>query len=92
MTDNGCIIKAFIGDNLKRAKVRDALQHNSSFPCEYCFQKASTYNVFGEANAAKISETESQINVIQSRIEKLVREENSDNEELETLIVIKNGL
>lgn len=41
---NGCIIDAFVGDNLKRAIARYCKTHSSYFPCEYCTSQGQILN------------------------------------------------
>lgn len=43
LLENKCTIENFVGDNPKRANAKECLNHASSFPCEYCFAKATTF-------------------------------------------------
>ena len=66
-----CQIVQYVADNPKRAIARDSLQHNSSFPYEYCFAKGCNCKQKLQTAAAK-AELESlsfQINLIKSNIE-----------------------
>ena len=90
--ENNCVIKAFIADNLKRAIARLALNHASSFACEYCFSKASSYSVDEQQTLAKRKNIEDQIAVIENRMQRLQEQEEQDPEELETLQSIVNNL
>lgn len=38
-----CIIHCFIGDNPKRAIIREALNHASNYACEYCVSRAERF-------------------------------------------------
>ena len=44
LEENGCHIDNFIGDNPKRAIVREAKHHGSYYACEYCTSKAFSYS------------------------------------------------
>ena len=57
--DNQCKITHFIGDNPKRALIREALNHASHYACEYCESKASrTVSVpKADTNITNISDT-----------------------------------
>lgn len=39
LTDNSTVIDLLIADNLKRANLKECLNHAALFPCEYCFAK-----------------------------------------------------
>ena len=39
LTDNSAHIDHLIADNLKRADLKDCLNHSAMFPCEYCYAK-----------------------------------------------------
>lgn len=43
LSDCHCILEALIADNPKRAMIREALNHASSYACEYCTSKAVQY-------------------------------------------------
>ena len=88
----GCIICQYIGDNPKRALAREALHHASSYACEYCFAKATSYLVTSKQLDIKKKEIELQISVIDKRIENVMIQEDIDNEELDTLNSIKSSL
>ena len=92
MTENQCTIKAFVADNLKRAKARAALNHAASFACEYCYSKAFAYTFNEEHVLAKKRNTEQQILAIENRIQRLQGEEDYDEEELEALNLILASL
>ena len=47
--ESGCKITTFVGDNPKRAIVREALNHASRYACEYCTSKAGRTNVIPKA-------------------------------------------
>ena len=87
----GCLIKAFIGDNPKRAKARDALQHSSFYACEYCFQKAAACNASQNNVAEKKKELENQLRVIDRKLQKAI-EENDDAEDIKTLKIMKDSI
>lgn len=73
---NHCTITAFIGDNLKRAHAREALNHASLFGCEYCFGRATSFKKCSSNLTKKIEDLEKQINTISDEISK---KENSDD-------------
>ena len=62
---SNCQIAKFIGDNPKRAIVREALNHASHFACEYCTSKARRTEVISksETDIASVNET---INYLQN--------------------------
>ena len=100
LIDNDCIIKAFIGDNPKRAFARFALMHSSSFPCEYCFAKATTFQLSDEKVEERKKQLYDQRLVIQERINSLNQQQEEQDEfteedldeEKQTLISIFNGI
>ena len=67
LCESGCLIKQFIGDNLKRAFARFALNHASLHPCEYCFQKGSSFKVCDK-------ETKKQLETLKTNKEKLINQ------------------
>lgn len=89
---NECLIKAFVGDNPKRANARCALQHSSLFACEYCYAKAVSYNMCEAEVQTKKRELENQKHCIEQRIEKIQNDEEHDAEEIETLVKIRDNL
>ena len=103
LTENSVTIKAFIGDNPKRAEARAALQHGALYPCEYCFQKGTTYQHLDETIVTRRNELQFQLDVIQDRINKHIEqqeqrheqeepENENDFEQLETMNAIKASL
>ena len=92
MTKNRCFIKAFVGDNLKRAPARAALNHASSFACEYCYSKACTYTIGEEQLSIKRRNLEQQKLTIENRIQRLEEEESINEEELEALNLVLTSL
>ena len=54
-----CVITKFIGDNPKRAIVREALNHAARYACEYCVSKAERSNTVKTSNPElqRITET-----------------------------------
>lgn len=92
MNDNGCVIKAFIADNLKRANARDSLNHASSFACEYCFSKASTFSVGEQQINMKKRNIQNQMINIENHIKKAKEKEEPDQEEIETLQLVLTNL
>ena len=92
MTLNNCIIKAFVADNKKRADAREALNHASSFGCEYCFSKASSYIIGEKQILTRKKNTEYQIASIEKRIQNLEDKEEQDEEELEALRTLLTSL
>ena len=89
---NHCLIKMFIGDNPKRALARAALNHASSYACEYCTCKATSYQITSEQVQKKTLELKKQVTIIEQRIISLEDQEERDEEEMETLLAIKSGL
>ena len=92
MTENNCIIKAFVGDNLKRANAREALNHASSFACEYCYTKASSITIGDEQVLKKKRNLEQQKLSIENRIRTIQEEDNTDEEQIETLNIVLETL
>ena len=89
--ENDCVIKAFVGDSLKRSDVRDSLGHSSSFACEYCFTKATSIEI-SNSEVEKKKELKDQKKIIIDRIEKLQSEEDIDEEQIMTLQLILDRL
>lgn len=87
-----CEIETFVGDNLKRANARGALNHASNFACEYCFAKATSFHYCDKKIEEKRKELELQISVIERRIDLVQTEEEIDQEELKTLKELKSCL
>ena len=81
---NNCTIKNFIADNLKRANARDALNHASTFACEYCFAKATVFNVCDAIINNKKSKLIAHKQFLVERLNSL-RESGGDNEEIQTI-------
>ena len=69
MSSQGTIVH-FIGDNPKRAFVRDALQHSSLYPCEYCFCKGKKCVVSKKMNALRSKNITLQIKTLEDKIAK----------------------
>ena len=92
MEINNCIIKAFIGDNPKRAKARAALHHASSFACEYCFSKASTFTIGQNQITIKKKDLEDQKMSVLNRIARLQEQETYDEEELNGLKLVLDNI
>lgn len=92
MHENQCVIKAFIADNLKRANAREALNHASSFACEYCFSKAVSHTMEGQQILEKKRKFEQQKASIEARIDRLQEDEAPDQDELETLNLLVANL
>lgn len=93
--NNQCLIKQFIADNLKRANAREALNHASSFACEYCSFKAVSQPITDKQTKLKIKRLENQISVINEKIVRLQSANDTNEEEkaeLKTLIDIVNCL
>ena len=86
------MIKLFIGDNPKRAIVREALHHASLFACEYCFAKATSLVIRDEQVEKKKNDIQGQIDIIEQRLVALIDVEDRDEEEVETLTTIKSSL
>ena len=85
MVDNGCTIKAHVADNLKRARARAALNHASSFPCEYCFSKACTWRLTDQQAQQKKRKLAEQKEKIKNRITTIEESEEPDEDEIEAL-------
>ena len=83
------MITVFVGDNLKRAQAREALNHAALYACEYCFSKASSLKVTSKEMEKKKQEIQRQIDVIERRINSVPEQEDTDEEELETLHSIR---
>ena len=77
-------IEQFIADNLKRANAKECLNHASTFPCEYCFQKGSRLPV-----KCNVSKTQQQLKVIRDKIEE---KKNSDATSIRTYESIEKEL
>ena len=93
ISDNSSyMIKVFVGDNLKRAQVREALNHASLYACEYCFQKANSLQLSSKQTELKKKELTVQINVIEQKISYMEELDEIDQEELATLRSIKDCL
>ena len=83
-----CVIKCFIGDSPKRSFGRDALGHNSYFPCEYCTQKGHLFHTADSNIVGLKANLLQQKTLIHNQIEQLIsHDDNSDEnrEELKTL-------
>ena len=66
------IIQAFIGDNPKRAFLRNSLQHSAKFACEYCFGCGITFTNAGEEEIRTlVNQIQNQKNDIQQKIDLL---------------------
>ena len=91
---NSCCIKAFVGDNLKRAKIRRALNHASLYACEYCCAKATSQEVCSKIIETKKKKLQKEIDTIQQRISTLTEQDagNRSNEEIKTLSSILDAL
>lgn len=92
MKENNCTIKAFVGDNLKRAEAKECLNHASSFPCEYCFCKATSYSVNKQEILQKKRSLEEQQHIIENRIMRIQENEEHDQEEAQTLQLVLSNI
>lgn len=93
LTENECTIKAFVGDNQKRAMARDALRHSALFPCEYCFSRGVRSGIClqtDQVKQEKIIDLQKQQIAIEEQIFKMQEED----EEADTTILasIKEGI
>ena len=70
LNQNNCHVTDFIGDNPKRAFVREALNHASYYACEYCEAKAVQFKDQVE-NRLERTKFEEQIRDIQEKIDML---------------------
>lgn len=66
-----CILKHFIGDNPKRATVREALNFASNYGCEYCTCKAERYRDKNVKSNAEVRENELKIKKFEKSIQTL---------------------
>ena len=64
----------FIADNLKRAVVKEVLNHASNFGCEYCFSKAVRYSETNVKSDKEKKENDSKIKKFEKKIEDLEKE------------------
>ena len=87
-SDNGVTITNIVADNLKRATMKDCLNHSALFPCEYCFAKETriTAKKFLAQNQSKTEHTKK---TIIDKIKTIEKEEPSEKRE-NTLNVLKN--
>lgn len=92
MSNNQCTIKAFVADNLKRAHARAALNHASSFPCEYCQSKATSISLGGQQLLVRKRNLEQQILTMQKKIERLQEQDGHEEEELEGFNLVLDSL
>lgn len=69
--DCQCIIKTFIGDNPKRAIIREALNHASKYACEYCMSKAVLYSEQNSKTVLEKKMNELKIKQLKKKINKL---------------------
>ena len=90
------IIRSFIGDNPKRAQVREALCHSAKFACEYCTNPAERFIINKGQNEDLHVTIQTQLQNIEQQILNLENEPstsaNDTNDQLTYLINLKKKL
>lgn len=74
--ENSLYISAFIADNLKRANIRDCLNHSALFPCEYCFARETKVTLKKSISEKKDSGRDLLIEKI-NNIQKNIKDQNT---------------
>ena len=91
LQEANCFLSAFIADNLKRAILRESLNHASNFACEYCISKAVQY-CENYPKAKDNDENDLQIRHFQQQIEFLESSPSTSSANVEQQIKILRSL
>ena len=92
ISDNELRIKAFVGDNYKRAFAKFTQCHSAWYACDYCYGKGVKIDLSDNVKARK--KISDQISLVQEKIETCQGEPNSEenNRKLENLLSLKGEL
>ena len=83
--EENLIIKNIVGDNPKRAFMRNSMQHSSRFACEYCFECGVPFSqTTGENSGGVVKKIQHQKTLILEQLSAM-NENDSDSNEIQIL-------